>query len=364
MSDWAPDRQHGFTLIELMVGVAIGLLSTLVIAMVMKEAEGYKRSTQTGTEAQVNGALGLYALSRELESAGYGFSGFPNSMGCNISAQYGGAAVGNFSATLAPVLITTNPAGSDTVRIMASQSNSFKAPTSIVGLGYAPNTPALASNFPVQSPIGIAGGDLLIAVPNGGGNCELFQASGAATAAGVPRSDSATWNATGWPTATYVAGDSLVNLGSLRDSLYSVNATTFVLQSDSFVNAAPPSRNTAQLQPNVVMLKAYYGWAAVDPGPLVRFDSVTPTTNAGWRTLRAVRLALVVRSELKEKDVVTTVNPLWDVGSTFAVPGSVACGASQCVTLNVQTVVGTDWDHYRYRVFDTIVYLRNTQWRD
>jgi len=53
---------RGFTLIELMVAVALGLLTTLVIAQVFLQSEGNKRTTTSGSDAQVTGALALYAL--------------------------------------------------------------------------------------------------------------------------------------------------------------------------------------------------------------------------------------------------------------------------------------------------------------
>ena len=54
----APDRrahQHGFSLIEIMVGVVIGMIAVLVIYQVFAAAEGIKRNTTSAGDAQQNG---------------------------------------------------------------------------------------------------------------------------------------------------------------------------------------------------------------------------------------------------------------------------------------------------------------------
>ena len=55
-------RFVGFTLVELMVAMVIGLVTTLVITQVLAFSEGQKRTTTSGSDAQVNGSLALYTL--------------------------------------------------------------------------------------------------------------------------------------------------------------------------------------------------------------------------------------------------------------------------------------------------------------
>jgi type IV pilus assembly protein PilW len=83
-----------------------------------------------------------------------------------------------------------------------------------------------------------------------------------------------------------------------------------------------------------------------------------------------MRVVLVARSGQRENDVVTTAEPTWDVGanvavSYVAVPGGAAtvcaAGAAACqVPLHVSHL--SDWQHYRYKVFDTAIPLRNMLW--
>jgi type IV pilus assembly protein PilW len=65
---------------------------------------------------------------------------------------------------------------------------------------------------------------------------------------------------------------------------------------------------------------------------------------------------------------VTTAAPQLDLGgaktvSGVTVTGAATCnGSDQCLTLGVSQV--TDWQHYRYKVYDTIVPLRNMLWNN
>ena len=57
-------RESGFSLVEIMVGMAIGLLTTLVIMQVFSAFEGQKRSTTGSADAQTSGGL-LAAVAAE-----------------------------------------------------------------------------------------------------------------------------------------------------------------------------------------------------------------------------------------------------------------------------------------------------------
>ena len=77
-------RARGVSLIELMVGLLIGLLAVLVISQVLFAVEGQKRTTTSGADAQLTGTLALYTLQRELEMAGYGLTTSQLGLGCTI----------------------------------------------------------------------------------------------------------------------------------------------------------------------------------------------------------------------------------------------------------------------------------------
>ena len=54
---------RGFGLIEIMVGVVIGLIAVLVIYQVYTVAEGFKRNTTAAGEAQMNGLFSILSPS-------------------------------------------------------------------------------------------------------------------------------------------------------------------------------------------------------------------------------------------------------------------------------------------------------------
>ena len=57
----------------------------------------------------------------------------------------------------------------------------------------------------------------------------------------------------------------------------------------------------------------------------------------------------------------TAAAPNCDVAATSTITGTTTCnGASKCFALKVSQV--PDWKHYRYKVYDTVIPLRNMLW--
>ncbi|WP_374660746.1 PilW family protein [Inhella sp.] len=382
-------RQAGFSLIELMIGMLIGLLCTLVIASVLSAAEGNRRGTTSGTDAQIAGNLSLFSVRRYVESSGYGFASESAAVGCNLVATFNGNPVAALPPRLAPVFITEGAnGGSDTVRVISSakgidpdsgSTDGFTVPVrvqsdtgSAIDPGYEPGDQyyGVANNLTYQQ------GDLVVAVtPVDAGlpenNCELFEVNAPVNSAAnpfrVPRLDEPTrWNAPGRPMVTSVgpgagrAGTFLVNLGRISDRQYFVDGNQRLMQ--SVLNTATLTRDVTEVQGQVVLLKAMYGRDTDADGAVDTYDYTTPNSVDGWQNVLAVRMAVVARSGQYEKDKVTSANPLWDVGSAATVAGTTDCGSSKCVELRVDRV-SDDWEHYRYRVFDTVVPLRNQRFR-
>ena len=84
-------RSRGFSLIELMVGVAIGLVLTLAIFQVLVTSEGRKRSLTGVNDVSQSGAYSVHTCSTACCSAGTGFAQGLNRqngpIGCRISAR-------------------------------------------------------------------------------------------------------------------------------------------------------------------------------------------------------------------------------------------------------------------------------------
>lgn len=358
---------RGVTLIELMVGLVLGMVVVLVVAQVLSFAEGQRRATTGGADAQVNGALALYTLQREIQMAGYGLISDRNVLGCPLRAQHTATGLQNW--TLTPVIINDGANGApDSITLMsadrdpASTNTTFYTVPMPVSLDHLPT----ATFFTVRSALGVQVGDMVIAVPantnfNPASNwCSAYRITGLQNTNQLVHAAADPWNAVVLdPAGGYVAGSQLLNAGRLLRRTFALAADGQTLQ-QSTLQLNNGSMQSQDLFPQIVNLQAFYGRDTNNDGVVDTYDNTTPADNAGWRRVLAVRLALVARSAAYQKEEVTTAQPLWDVGSGAQVAGSEDCGQSKCLTLKIDGLA--DWKHYRYAVYDVIVPLRNRFW--
>jgi type IV pilus assembly protein PilW len=168
------------------------------------------------------------------------------------------------------------------------------------------------------------------------------------------------WNKSTPLIATTLTADRsyLVNLGQPGDMIYrsyAVDSKGLALTEFDFATATQQA--TADSYAGIVSLQAVYGkalgntnqqadtWNADNPAA----DAVTGTGN-GWSRVVAIRIAVVARSAQYEKTEVTTALPQWR-------PDPAAAPVSIKVDGN------PDWQHYRYKVYETTVPLRNVIWQ-
>jgi len=262
---------------------------------------------------------------------------------------------------------------------MSANKGSFSIPLNLIAPDYNPGD----QFFTVQSIRGVKGpakdasgnivgmGDLMVVAHSDTTlPCQVFEVTGTPEASQIPRADNAKWNPNGFPNKIYkVSGNSgpvLINLGNARDISYSISnsgdlvATRMGLSSDSSV-----TYSASTLFNNIVQLAALYGKDTNGDGSVDTWDKITPKVddNAAWLQIIAVRVALVSRSTNREKLPVTFGNPEWNVGTADTVAGTKTCasGSGKCLTLDVKGL--TDWNYYRYKVFDTVIPLRNMLWK-
>jgi type IV pilus assembly protein PilW len=306
--------------------------------------------------------------------AGYGFSSNQSIVGCPLENKYNGVGFAGMPANLVPLIITAGASGApDSIRIIASNKKSFSVPIWMSAPFYTAGTAQIAINVAsvrgVRGPIldgsgnVISPGNLMVAAFDSTTKCQMFQVTANPAGAQVNMATITNgWNPSGYPNVNYGDGSVLVNLGSLRDVTYSIDIAKGDLTQTSFVlaNNNAPSYQPVTLNNNIVQLKALYGKDTNGDGAVDTWDTTTPTTNAGWLQVLAVRVAVLARSNQKEKDPVTFSDPTWDVGTTDAVTGATACGGSKCLSLKISTL--TDWQYYRYKMFDTTIPLRNMLW--
>lgn len=358
-------RQSGFTLVEMMIGVLIGLMASLAVTHVLVNSEGQKRTTTSGSDAQVNGALALGTLQRALQPAGYGFATTPAVIGCTITAAFA-----DFPSHLVPVKITDGALGEpDEVSILASGKTSFSVPLRVIAPG---NT---ATSHPVGSVLGIAVNDVVVAASAMGvvpsTPCRALQVTSNPTSSSqVATGSTSTWNVPAPAVAAFPDGGGLINLGTPLDATYKIANNALVVRMLTLDSASfePEYSAFTELFPNIVQLQALYGKDTSVPrdGTVDVWNNVTPADNDQWQRVIAVRIAVVARNSQYEKEDVTHDNIAWDVGNAGTVAGSATCttpsgASSRCLSIKIDTL-GDDWKRYRYRLFDTIVPLRNMLW--
>jgi type IV pilus assembly protein PilW len=370
-------RQRGISLIEMMVGVAIGMLCVLAIAQLLTLWEARKRTVTAGNDAQMSGTLGAYALERELRLAGHGFgTATADVMGCEVAASNSTRSPSDITFNLRAVeIVKGSNDGPDLIRVLYGNSAYFVASQPLLS--------ATAEMKRLKSRDGFQLGDRAVVAGNLPVNCALIEVTGHSVAqadaiehesgkayttlAGAAKS--ATMNAAGGTGTTFTTGR-VFNLGPAPvQAVWTVDTAKRALtRHDRFSEPDTAAKDVAS---DVVTLKAQYGIDLSGNGQIEEgewTDTAAATTD--WTQLRAVRFALLVRSRHFERPSgdagapvpVTPVAPAWARGGQSFVlknlDGTTDSGSSALTG----AAAANNWRNYRYRVYEAVVPLRNMIW--
>lgn len=386
----SPHRTHGFTLIEVLVGMAIALIGMVMMFQSMQVWEGRKRTTTAGSDAQIAGSIAMFSLERDIKMAGYGF-GNALAMNCTVNAYDSTlSAPGTFTFPMVPVLITDGAAGApDTLTVLYGSGATMSSSQSFDNLNPLPTVSD--SGFKrANSRTGLLPGTLMIAADSGNVICGLFEVTGNANADGLTV-DHGTGaylnfaNNQNVTALTTLASDALARLqaqflnnsGSARyndGTAKGVGSTGALFNLGTFpqlnvwrirtTNQRPylTVNNTladqlaatpTEVAEGIINLQAEYGVDA-DGNGVIAAGEWSTAAPANWRQLRAIRVALLARSQQYEKTPVTTVAPAW-AGGPFVMTN--VDGTADTTPGNAN-----DWRRYRYRVYETVIPLRNIVW--
>jgi type IV pilus assembly protein PilW len=354
-------RARGFSLVEIVVAMIIGLLSMIVIMQVLGVFQSQKQATSTGNDATTNGSIALNGLQRDLQQSGYGISTF-NLLGCDVLLRTGVTVTGMAPVTIYPAGMANPPipagdANSDMVMVVYGNASGAAINDLFTGA-----STALA--YPVQTPAAFTALDHVIGVPQARPTpCNLTLARVSSTpATSVPVS--------GGVAGLFIA-DTLANLGaSPKIRVYAIRNGNLTM-CDYTVSKCDDTSKVIPLDStvwvpvagNIVSMRAQYGRDATAVGTKAfyqadTYDQTTPTAQCGWLRVLAVRIALVARSAQPDTQsgyVPTSVAPTW-AGSTGAPGTPIVLTATPMPSANFT------WQNYRYKVFQTIVPLRNITW--
>lgn len=399
----------GFSLIEIMVALAIGVLSMVVMLQIFSNSEGQKRTATGGADAQTNGATGLYLVERDVKMAGWGLS--PNlylgtqpgpipaigappapTAGCTTVLSYcdGSATCGGGSETganfsFSAVRIVDGAAGApDTITVRYFEnptSDAFQVPSSANYIGDNAATSTLSASSNTTCSLGdlvlVSDATVPAAAP---GTCTILQVTTAPVVPVAPanatliHAASPYNNTANWPAAPS-APTSRATVSCFKPAadgpvfkrVFSIDAAQNLVKSD---NTVTPTVANEVVASGIVDIQAQYGLAADqtqnvtswvnasapwdNPKPLA---AVYGTTTAGrLQNIKAVRIALLARSAQFEKP--NQVSGL----CTATTAAMVAAWPKWNGVAVFQAPTAPNWACYRYKVFQTLVPLRNIIW--
>jgi type IV pilus assembly protein PilW len=380
--------RRGFSLIELMVSIVIGLLALMFATRLVVSSEQNKQTSLGGSDAMQNGMQALFSISNDAAQAGWGLND-PLVAGCDtVFVDSGGFALapalrgGVPIAPLAAAVIESNGADPDRLTLYSGSS--------IGGAG----TLRLIQNYDGQSTIQVGGipyafarGDVILVAPEVVGTARCALAQIALDPLGVPElnigagaGEHARYNA-GALGQAYVNGQArLFNLGpgaTLSFHTWSILNGFLQLRATDLPGAGATATTVVD---NVVSLKAQYGFdtragAAFAPasglqlaawsGAMIDADGDGIIGGAGdYQRVIALRIAVVARSKHPERaDAGGACKATLSAPVVFSREEPFGVAALP-VSVSVATAADAlDWQCYRYRVFETIVPLRNASWR-
>jgi type IV pilus assembly protein PilW len=428
---------HGFSLVELLVAMVIGLIGSIIIFQVYAGFEGQRRNTTSGGDATTNMAAATNALEQAGRDAGYGLN-FPTHMGC--------AAIGwteNANPTVLPhvpgkiyalKLMPVNIVRTGNVATGAFESLTFsrntndnsysvttlKSPMDSGPLDVPPPAiPAAATTTEaplcLENTYGIKNGDVLVlaehkttdtGVKAGKITCAVTEVTGMRTdprclkplidhtygsfTSGdplIPGTQYSYFNKPGGlgsiadtgavGTAldsldstldsparnapalfTFKSGAYVMNLGPKKNGGVSgFQSTTFTRQNDQLMVSSTPGDPGVALVDGIVFMDAQYGSASspTTTSPTLTYSKLLPETATNdpkisqntWFSLRTVRLVLITKSSQYDKD--------------YTSPAAITVWTSPLdVTYNIPA---GDARHYRYKVVELVIPLRNMFWK-
>ncbi len=369
-------RQRGFSMVEMLVGLVIGLIASGAIIMTFSTYEAQKRSTVAGSEAQENGLVAMAQIEQDIHNAGAGLAD-ASSFECDKAHTYtysllAGGSIPNFS--FAPLIIT---AGATTA---TSDSIQINTGDFLGGMPAYTTKAMLPSPLPITSldvtrVDGFAAGDLIIVAgpdSTGTSSCTVMQVTTV-----VPATQQlqflpilSNYNPTiltslGWP--RYPTGTTRVlNPKAIVSKSYMVSGGNLQLVLSTI--GTTPSVATYSLAHNVVFMKAQYGIAPSGSQSVVTWVDATgiwtPTALAASPTnrkrIKAVRFVVVSRSDKQEASNVTTpcTNVSLQVNNGPCAWRDSAANPAPVIDLSANP----SWQLFRYKVYQTIVPMRNVMW--
>ena len=369
-------RAAGFSLVELLVAVTIGMALTLAITLMMVRFETGRRTLTSQNDSSMGGAYVSYALDRVVRSAGSGYTqGWRNAFGCQLLVSRSGTQIlprgSAFPAPfaglpqtvrLAPLIIHAGLGtdGSDVLSVQTGSSGLGESPLRVL--------PASATTVGLRVPatIGLRASDLML-VFQGSGTCMMQQvASGFAGGADQQLDFGGTYADSdingvrledmGVSTTAWVTPLGNVTANRPQFQLLGVGANATLVAHDLL--QLDGTDTVVAVADGVADLRARYGVDSDDNGridvwqdPAVApWDAATlldgsASSQTNLSRILAVRVGVMLRNSTPERDAVS--------------PSSLTLFSDLGVSLEATRTLTSTEQQLRWRTLDFIVPLRN-----
>ena len=358
-------RIKGFSLIELMVGMTLGLVGLLIVTEVLVVNNTMQASISAAGESQSVGNLALYTIERDVKQAGFGFA-TATLLGCTFTGTDNTRGI-PLVENLVPARISAGASASLSDRITVAYGTSeLRMSSAFLGAAYDGG----AGDLKLNNSFGYKAGDYFLLGQVGNPKCVLGRVTSLITTAPCSSAGPCLAHAstgafgrynksTGEGTAYSANVGELYDLGdnfkyltyrvvycatsayaaaTCQDSPDTSHATSLLIQ-ESFMTG-----NVLVISEKVQTFQAQYGHDTDTNGTVDLWDTVPPTTAAAWAATPVIRMALALKESARDPALVTA-SPLslWLDGPS--------------VTLSEED------QHYRYRTYSVTVPLRNLIWR-
>ena len=369
----------GFTLIEVLIGLALSLIALVVVLQVFSVSNSRKSVIVGGAEAQQIASVASFQMGRVFRIGGSGFSNGRSVIGCRIVASKSASAIlpapAAFAAPFASVSSTVRVipvlayagAGANGTDILVTIADNAETSTAEYDIDGVPGTASIT----LKNTNGIRVNDFLLAtdpvdpITTNPADCTLARVSSAfaaynyassprlATATVVPLAASNVYNISG-ALSTYPLSTRMLNLGQTPSFyIYGLDDKNRLLQKDLLQISGAADSVMAE---NIVDFRVLYGVDTDDNGVLD--DWVTPTgvwsaaalsVGTAAATLKikqilAMRTAIVVRSTEAAADAEPKAN--------YVMFGDIAA-------LKQTVSIATGQQKRRHQVLESIVSIRN-----
>jgi type IV pilus assembly protein PilW len=369
--------QTGFSLIELMIALVVGLLASMAVYSVMSVNEGRKRTTTSVNDIDQAGAYALYQLDQAIRNAGSGlgmtynnYQNVTSTLGCPLRAAKSGTTImpatsfpapfASVSTTvrLVPIVIFNGQAGDggDVIMAMSGAGGLAEIPTKFS------STSSNLIQLNLENIVGFKASDLVLLLDDASTEpCFISQVNPTF----VAQADQSTLPLSGTYYQGTIGGNTItsansyaINLGQTPSfTMLGVGSNNTLYQYDLLKAAATDAddANPAIFIENTYQMQALYGVDIDGDDSVASIQWVPPTGNysaanllngsaaasARFATIVAIRVGLVLRTDLMEKSAVSN--------STLTLFSDT--NASVTVSLSPNT--------YRYRAFEATIPLRN-----